>query len=76
MRHCAAVHAITPFIEGKCTLLTADIWEHAYYLGYQNRRPDYLEAFIGKLANWRFVARNLERMEVVRDAVEAARLAP
>lgn len=40
-------------------LLTVDVWEHAYYLDYQNRRPDYLETFINYLINWEFVAENL-----------------
>jgi Fe-Mn family superoxide dismutase len=40
-------------------LLTVDVWEHAYYLDYQNRRPDWVQAFFDKLVNWEFVARNL-----------------
>jgi superoxide dismutase, Fe-Mn family len=42
-------------------LLTIDLWEHAYYLDHQNKRPDYLEAVIGKLLNWDFAAENLAR---------------
>ena len=41
-------------------LLTADVWEHAYYLDYQNRRKDFLEVFCDKLINWEFVAKNLK----------------
>jgi Fe-Mn family superoxide dismutase len=41
-------------------LLTVDVWEHAYYLDYQNRRPDWVQAFFDKLVNWEFVARNLD----------------
>jgi Fe-Mn family superoxide dismutase len=46
-------------IEGVSPLLTCDVWEHAYYLDYQNRRPDYANAVIDKLLNWQFAADNL-----------------
>jgi Fe-Mn family superoxide dismutase len=52
-------NADTPMTRGLKPLLTIDVWEHAYYLDYQNKRADYVKALIEKLANWEFAARNL-----------------
>ncbi len=53
-------NADTPVAHGITPLLVVDVWEHAYYLDYQNRRPDFLQAFIDNLINWDFVNANLK----------------
>ena len=42
-------------------LLTVDVWEHAYYIDYQNRRADYANAVVDRLINWEFALENLHR---------------
>ena len=64
-------NAMTPMAQGVNCLLTIDVWEHAYYLDYQNARPKYLESVLGKILNWDYAGRNLEREdEAVRAAAE------
>ncbi len=54
-------NADTPMVHGQTALFTVDVWEHAYYLDYQNRRPDFVSAVLENLANWDFAAQNLQK---------------
>lgn len=54
-------NAETPLTTAAQPLLTVDVWEHAYYLDYQNQRAAYVQAFFDKLVNWEFVAANLAK---------------
>jgi Fe-Mn family superoxide dismutase len=52
-------NADLPMAHGQKALLTCDVWEHAYYIDYRNRRPDFVATFLDKLVNWDFVNSNL-----------------
>jgi Fe-Mn family superoxide dismutase len=56
-------NAECPLTSGATPLLTMDVWEHAYYIDFQNRRPDYISTFLGSLVNWDFAAENLAKAE-------------
>ncbi|MCA0445388.1 MAG: superoxide dismutase [Bacteroidetes bacterium] len=52
-------NADLPMVHGQKAILTIDVWEHAYYIDFRNRRPDYISTFLEHLANWDFAAANL-----------------
>ncbi len=52
-------NAEVPFTKGQKCLFTIDVWEHAYYLDYQNKRADYANAVFDQLTHWEFIERNL-----------------
>lgn len=53
------LNAESPLTSGATPLITMDVWEHAYYLDYQNKRPDYMDVFLSELVNWDFASENL-----------------
>jgi Fe-Mn family superoxide dismutase len=61
----ATANAATPITMGATPLLAIDVWEHAYYLDYENRRPEFVEAVIDRLLDWEFAAEQLEKAKAV-----------
>lgn len=55
-------NADNPLVLGQIPLLTIDVWEHAYYLDYQNRRADYVKGVVDNLLDWEFAAANLPKL--------------
>ena len=53
-------NAMNPVADKVHGVLTCDVWEHAYYLDYQNRRPDFLTTFVDHLVNWDYVAERIK----------------
>ncbi|MBR5567034.1 MAG: superoxide dismutase [Alphaproteobacteria bacterium] len=56
-------NADTPIAQDMTPILNLDVWEHAYYLDYKNRRADFIDSFLDNLVNWEFVAQNLAQSQ-------------
>ncbi len=52
-------NAENPLVHGQVPLLTLDVWEHAYYIDFQNKRPDFIQNYLDRLVNWDFANQNL-----------------
>lgn len=53
-------NAVNPVVDGKSPILTVDVWEHAYYIDFQNRRPDFIDTFLNSLVDWDAVTKRFE----------------
>lgn len=63
LRILTTVNADSPVGTQMLPLLTLDVWEHAYYIDYRNKRAEYVDNFLDKLVNWKFAAANLRDVE-------------
>jgi Fe-Mn family superoxide dismutase len=61
-------NADTPITMGATPLLTIDVWEHAYYVDYENRRPEFVKAVIERLLNWEFANEQLGKSDMRKAA--------
>ena len=53
-------NADTPITAGMKPILVCDVWEHAYYIDFRNKRPDYIKTFLDHLVNWEFAEKNFQ----------------
>ena len=58
-------NADLPITSGARPILTYDVWEHAYYIDFRNKRPDYIDAFLESLVNWDFAMENYVKLEIL-----------
>ena len=65
-----------PLVHGRSALLCCDLWEHAYYLDYQNRRAEFVTAFLDHLANWDFANANLTAAAAAMNEAEPITMEP
>lgn len=56
-------NAETPITENVCPIIACDVWEHAYYIDYRNKRPDYVSTFIDNMINWDFAEMNFSKVK-------------
>jgi Fe-Mn family superoxide dismutase len=68
----STANAMSPMAEGKTTLLGCDVWEHAYYLDYQNQRPHFIDVFLNNLASWEAAAQRLRGSDL-KEPLQVAR---